>query len=423
MSSQTKNDPMAKIALIAGLALIVFTVLVLLNSLKNTIEKNSVKGDIDTQAIVANNIAMLERNIAPIGEVVTGDASAAAASGARSGEEVYTAVCAACHVSGAAGAPKLDDKANWETRVAQGFEGLLNSAINGKGAMPARAGQNIQDDELKSAIIYMTKTAGFDLGVSEDAAPAPEAATEEAAPAETTEATTEEAETAETATESTEAATPEAASSDEAATTDEEASATNDSATIDIDAAPTSSATPEPPVAATAPEAVEKPEAPVAVTAPAPVEAPTAPEAAEKTTDVPAAPETESNTPATPAAEDSTEAPKAEEAPTADAAPTAEKAESAPAAPVVASHASIDGEAIYKQTCFACHEMGVAGAPKIGDKALWEERIAAGAEALYNSAINGKQSPAGVMPAKGGNMSLSDDQIKAAVDYMISKSQ
>ena len=64
--------------------------------------------------------------------------------------------------------------------------------------------------------------------------------------------------------------------------------------------------------------------------------------------------------------------------------------------------------------CTACHTAGVAGAPRFGDKAAWSPRIAKGKDALYHSALTGK----GAMPAKGGNPSLSDADVKAAVDYM-----
>jgi cytochrome c5 len=74
-----------------------------------------------------------------------------------------------------------------------------------------------------------------------------------------------------------------------------------------------------------------------------------------------------------------------------------------------------DGAAVYALICFTCHDLGVAGAPKKGDKAGWAARIATGKEALYASVLNGK----GAMPAKGGNPSLSEDEIKGAVDYMV----
>lgn len=74
-----------------------------------------------------------------------------------------------------------------------------------------------------------------------------------------------------------------------------------------------------------------------------------------------------------------------------------------------------DGKAVYNKACVACHAAGVAGAPKFGDKAAWAPRIKTGTPALYNSALKGK----GTMPAKGGNPSLTDADVKAAVDFMV----
>ena len=84
-----------------------------------------------------------------------------------------------------------------------------------------------------------------------------------------------------------------------------------------------------------------------------------------------------------------------------------------------AAGGAIDAAAEYQGKCFACHGTGAAGAPKLGDKAAWKDRIAAGNDSLYNSAINGK----GAMPPKGGHASLSDDAIKAIVDHMVSNSK
>ena len=77
------------------------------------------------------------------------------------------------------------------------------------------------------------------------------------------------------------------------------------------------------------------------------------------------------------------------------------------------------GEAVYKQTCVTCHAAGVAGAPKLGDKAAWTPRIAKGMEALYATALKGK----GAMPAKGGNPALADADVKAAINYMVSQAK
>ena len=81
--------------------------------------------------------------------------------------------------------------------------------------------------------------------------------------------------------------------------------------------------------------------------------------------------------------------------------------------------AAPDGKAIYDASCQACHAAGVAGAPKVGDKAAWAPRIGTGVAALTASAIKGKNA----MPAKGGNASLADADIKAAVEYMVAQSK
>ena len=78
-----------------------------------------------------------------------------------------------------------------------------------------------------------------------------------------------------------------------------------------------------------------------------------------------------------------------------------------------------DGKAIYQKACVACHMTGAANAPKLEDKAAWAPRIAQGKEVLYTSVLKGK----GAMPPKAGQTQLSDDEIKAAVDYMVSQAK
>ena len=77
------------------------------------------------------------------------------------------------------------------------------------------------------------------------------------------------------------------------------------------------------------------------------------------------------------------------------------------------------GKAVYGGSCFVCHATGAAGAPKLGDNALWAPRIAQGMAVLEANALNGK----GAMPPKGGRMDISDEDVKAAVAYMVSGSQ
>jgi cytochrome c5 len=73
------------------------------------------------------------------------------------------------------------------------------------------------------------------------------------------------------------------------------------------------------------------------------------------------------------------------------------------------------GKSVYDSVCHVCHTPGIAGAPKTGDKAAWAPRLKTGMEALYTSSIKGKNA----MPPKGGNLSLADADVKAAVDYMV----
>jgi cytochrome c5 len=86
-----------------------------------------------------------------------------------------------------------------------------------------------------------------------------------------------------------------------------------------------------------------------------------------------------------------------------------------------AAHAD-PGREIWMGTCQACHAEPLSGAPLISDKSAWALRVAKGREALYRSALNGFVGAKGTeMPARGGNSSLTDEQVKAAVDYMVSK--
>jgi cytochrome c5 len=87
------------------------------------------------------------------------------------------------------------------------------------------------------------------------------------------------------------------------------------------------------------------------------------------------------------------------------------------------TEAAVDGQKVYQSACIACHGAGVAGAPMVGNAATWADRIAAGNDSLYANAIDGLVGSSGVMPAKGGNPTLSDAEVKAAVDHMVSQSQ
>ena len=232
------------------------------------------------------------RRIQPMAQVTLAGGSGGAKA-AKGSEEIYKSVCAACHDSGVAGAPKTGDKAAWASRIGMGLEKLSASGIKGKGAMPPKGGADVSDQEFAAVVAWMANKSGASF--KEPAAPkAAPVAKEETVKAE----------------------------------------------------------------AAVAAPAEKKPE-PVATTpaaAPAPVAA-------------------------------------------------------APAAP--APNAG-NGKKVYDRACVACHASGVAGAPKFGDKAAWAPRLATGLDALTNSAIKGKNA----MPPKGGNASIPDADIRAAVEYM-----
>lgn len=296
MASQApKMDNVSKLMLLLSLLAILAVVYVLVSSLINTYKRNSLKGEVDNTQLVLN----AENNIKPIGLVAEAGAVVANAAG-RPPKEIYDAVCTACHATGVLEAPKLGDKAAWEARAGNGLVGLLKTAAEGKGSMPAKGGDpSITDAELKAVVLYMTKESGLDLDGAEK-------------------------------------------------------------------------------------QAAEE-----------------APKAAAKVETAPAAPKTP-------------EAPKVMEAPKAAEAPAA-----APVAAAAPTSSSAEGKKVYDTACFACHATGVAGSPKLGDKALWAPRIAQGMDVLYNTSLKGK----GAMPPKGGNMSLEDSEVKAAVDYMVGQSK
>jgi cytochrome c5 len=82
------------------------------------------------------------------------------------------------------------------------------------------------------------------------------------------------------------------------------------------------------------------------------------------------------------------------------------------------------GKTTYEGLCVACHGSGIPGIPQLGDTAAWAPRIEQGKDTLYNNAITGYTGSSGMpMPAKGGNPALSDDDVKAAVDYIVASSQ
>ena len=299
------------------------------------------------EKVIKPVVAAASKVLAPIGKVEVKEEKMASA--ARSGEEIYTSTCGVCHNNGVAGAPKLDDKTSWETRLSGGFSALVASAIAGKGGMPARGGNpDITDSEMELVVSHMIKKAGIEL-VAKSSSPA-------------------------------------------------SAPTTTEVMAVKTEAAPIVEETPaiEAKTKEVKVEIVEKVEVVKAAVV-------------EKVEEVAATTEAVKEVVAEKVEE---VAAKAEEVKTEVVAAIATTV----AATTAVDHSA--GEAVYKSSCFACHDSGVAGSPKIGDKAAWAARIAAGSDIMYASAIKGK----GAMPAKGGNMSMSDADVKAAVDYMAAES-
>ena len=105
---------------------------------------------------IADSGSESDVRIQPVARFELAKAEAATAGGApRDGATIYNSVCGACHNTGAAGAPKIDDKGAWAPRVAQGKDALIKSLTNGKGAMPPQGGANLSDAEIKGVIDYV----------------------------------------------------------------------------------------------------------------------------------------------------------------------------------------------------------------------------------------------------------------------------
>ena len=108
------------------------------------------------QAGASNTPEAIAERIQKVGAVEIRDANRAL----KSGEEVFNAQCAACHMSGAAGAPKYKDAGAWGSRLGKGYEALLTSALKGKGAMGAQGGGDFDDVEIGRAVVYLANAAG-----------------------------------------------------------------------------------------------------------------------------------------------------------------------------------------------------------------------------------------------------------------------
>ena len=133
-----------------------FAVPILLIMLLATFMQTSIRVGAGSDSMAPEAIEARIRPVAGF-ELAEGGGGPAAA---RSGDEVYKTVCAACHDAGVAGAPKHGDKGAWAARIKQGLETLVASALKGKGAMPPQGGGQFSDLEITKAVVYMANDAG-----------------------------------------------------------------------------------------------------------------------------------------------------------------------------------------------------------------------------------------------------------------------
>jgi len=137
------------------IAMIIMTgALMVLASLNANEVNENLKAEKDAEKAVA-----LTESTSPLSKVNIGEAVASIIPEAQaeevSGESVYNGACAACHAAGIAGAPTTGDNAQWAPRIAKGIEALYASANNGIGAMPAKGGQSLSDEEVNAAVDFM----------------------------------------------------------------------------------------------------------------------------------------------------------------------------------------------------------------------------------------------------------------------------
>ena len=338
----------------------------------------SPKGHGDAEATPADlqMLAALE----PIGNVEIMK-EAAEAGPARTGADTSKRVCAVCHSIGLANAPKLEAgaKADWEARMAGDVNNLVQSAIKGKGGMPARGGDpSLTDEEMYLAVADMLSTAGIEVA----AAPEAIVAVEEK-PAATV------AVVAKTGEETVKGVCAvchsiglvNAPKLDATAKADWETRIAGGMDALVQSAIKGKGAMPPRGGDANLTDG-EVRSAIVVMLGSAGIEVAAAP-VVETALEV--------------------------------VAPVAE----VPAPSIDSVVATKLGESTYKSSCFACHDTGAANSPVLADKLAWKPRLEAGTAALYASALKGK----GAMPAKGGNPTLSDEVVIEAVNYMIINSK
>jgi cytochrome c5 len=341
--------------------LVAFAVPIGLAALISQLVTSGVKG-------VHEDDSQILSRIQAVGNVVLAEPSGP--KGMLTGEQVYGQVCKTCHEAGLAGAPKFGDKAAWAARIAQGEAVMEQHAIAGfqgkAGAMPAKGGNaELTDDEVRRAVVFMANKAGATW--KEPAAPVAVVASSERTGEQVVNETCGKCHT------TGEGGAPKIGDRDAWIKR-----AKDGYARVLQSALKGHAGMPARGGLAELSDAEIKRAIDYMMKS-------------------------------------------GSATPVAGGAATVAPAAAASAAPAVATTAAAapDGKKVFNTSCAACHAMGVAGAPKFGDKAAWAPRIAQGVPVLYTHALGGFQGKAGVMPAKGGNTSLPDADVKAAVDYMV----
>lgn len=172
---QQKTDFTTKFVLGISVVVLLVTVIFLVTRLINFIDQARAPAEPSATAQ-----AMVEERIRPIGRVISAEVDAQAVAAPRAAADVYRAACAACHDTGAAGAPRKGDEPEWRRRMGQGFDTVLSHAINGIGAMPARGGDpSLSDDDMRQVVAFLLTESGIRV----NGAAAQEAATAAPAPA------------------------------------------------------------------------------------------------------------------------------------------------------------------------------------------------------------------------------------------------
>jgi len=318
VSSDEKKDPIGIVVLLGGIVLLGLAVWFLVNSMFNTIQRNSTRG-LDSEETAQMQQALVQERMMRVGLVKAGYVPKVPP--VRTGKEIVADVCGECHREGSMGAPVIGTK-DWAKRFANGFDSLLRSAQNGKGDMPPRGDDpSLTDKDLMRAIAYMLKESGLTPPVIDPPKKKGEGADG------------------------------------------------------------------------------EKPAAAGAAPAPAPATGAEGGAPAEAAP-APAAPEQTSSAAGLSRSGLAERMAEHEYNPfDLDSVPTAKK-----------------GEAVFAVVCKGCHEFLL---PRTGSKEDWAHVAAKGLDQLYNTALYGTFG----MPPKGGRLDLSDEDIKASVDYMASLAQ